>query len=69
MTNYEKIKAMSVEELAALLDNENIRIEPCAGPYCPHFESTEGVCEEDKLVECKKATIRWLNSEVANKKA
>ena len=63
MTNYEKIKAMSIEEIAYLLDDENIRMEPCAGPYCPHFENAaEYYCEQDRAVECHKATVNWLKS-------
>ncbi len=51
MTNYEKIKAMSVEEMAkALCDYYNI--DYCVN--CPAF-NTEG-----KYTEC---AIKWLESE------
>lgn len=48
MTNFEKIKAMSAEQMADILSNDDILIEPC------------------KETECRKAIIKWLNSEVAN---
>lgn len=34
MTNYERIKNMSLEEIADVLDNDDIRCKPCDPKYC-----------------------------------
>lgn len=50
MTNYERIKAMSVEEMAELLTE-------CNDVYAIRIEDTyEGICKD--------AFVKWLNSEV-----
>ena len=58
MTNYERIKAMSVQEMAKLLSNEN----DCER-YCAFTKN--GKCNDfGRLNECKKGVELWLNSEV-----
>ena len=53
MTNYEKIRAMSAEEMAAII-------------ICPHDLGTLGVecvlCPDGE--DCITCSIKWLNSEV-----
>lgn len=56
MTNFEKIKNMSVAELAKKLD-ETFMCE-----YCP----IEPFCREAKLKGCKSVWRKWLKSEVEN---
>lgn len=64
MTNYERIKAMSVEELAEmLLDESENHFTYCnycsyQSYYAPHCSSTD--FEKD----CRYAVKEWLNSEV-----
>ena len=56
MTNYERIKAMSVEEMAMeLLDNFSSFL------YCAY---TTDECLKDRNATCKSGVIKWLNSEV-----
>lgn len=58
MTNYERIKVMSVEEMAELLSNED----ECER-YCAF--TINGKCNAfGGLHECKKGVELWLNSEV-----
>ena len=60
MTNYERIKGMSAEELAKLLSNEN----DCEC-YCAFTKN--GKCNAfGGLNKCKKGVELWLNSEVEN---
>lgn len=54
MTNFEKIKNMSVAKLAKKLDDIFI----CE--YCP----IEPFCDETKIIECKSVWRKWLKSEV-----
>jgi len=64
MTNYEKIKTMTVEEMAYSMANaDDILTAPCDARYCPSFDVT-GLCPAHKVTECRKATINWLNAEV-----
>lgn len=58
MTNYERIKGMSVEEMAELLSNED----ECER-YCAFTKN--GKCNSfGDINECKKGVELWLNSEV-----
>ena len=54
--NFEKIKAMSVEEMADFLKD------PCCCEYC----HAEGVCTSD-IQSCRKGLEKWLESEVKEK--
>ena len=63
MTNYEHIKAMSVEEMSEmLLDESENHYTYCGGCqyqsfYAPH-------CSSNNIkADCKKAVIKWLESE------
>ena len=64
MTNYERIKAMSVEEMAEmLLDESENNFTYCnycnhQSYYAPHCSST------DFETDCRYAVKEWLNSEV-----
>lgn len=60
MTNYEKIKAMSVEEMAKAIDM-GISDDPC--DYCPgnRFECMHLKCYEKENYEI---IAEWLESEV-----
>lgn len=53
MTNYERIKKMSVDEIADLLDGE------CC--YCAYINET---CTYDNDMHCANGIKLWLNSEV-----
>lgn len=55
MTNYEKIRAMSVEEMARLL--------MCPAEYDLNFNRTAD-CHADMSRDCNECTRNWLNSEV-----
>lgn len=57
MTNFDKIKQMSVEEMAELISEGLSRIEIC--PYCKHDGKPE--CRIDGA--CKDAHLKWLESE------
>lgn len=54
MNNYEKIKAMTLDEMAALYDELNV---DCAGYNCPAYE----ICET--LQNCKASIKLWLQQE------
>ena len=56
LTNYDRIRNMSVEELAVLLDV----CDSCLTPYCRSKKADE--CDNNCLV-CAK---QWLESEVDN---
>ena len=64
MTHYERIKNMTIEEMTLLLETDDVLLAPCNAKYCIHFKE-DGVCTIDKEIECKKATRKWLESEVA----
>lgn len=53
MTNYDRIKLMSVDEMADLLYNEDI---PCS--FCMLYDECE--CTDD----CKETIKQWLLQEV-----
>lgn len=57
MTNYERIKAMSVEELAELLNNHN---DPCK--FCVRCD--EDYCRSEESGYCEEHIKKWLESEV-----
>ena len=54
MTNYERIKAMSVEEMARML--------MCPAEYDLNFNRTAD-CHADMSRNCNECTRNWLNSE------
>ena len=55
MTNYEKIKAMSVEEMAEFCDS-------CSCKRCIYYKEHElNFCDE---YECIDGITQWLESEV-----
>lgn len=64
MTNYEKIKNMSAEEMAAAIA-KGVSCDPC--DYCPFFEDQ---CEDSECynrcydLEDSEIIQIWLNSEV-----
>ena len=58
MTNYEKIKSMSVDELADFLT-----VEPLGFAACKLYQSTTGNTYTSKTVAIQD-TKRWLESEV-----
>lgn len=64
MTNYNRIKAMSMEEMADMIDNiEDIACKPCSPTYCDGY-SENGLCPADnKIKYCHAATVKWLESE------
>lgn len=61
MTNYEKIKQMSVEEMAKVI-GECVSSDPC--DYCPHNnnEYCNGIPCSGK--DNSEIIAEWLNSEV-----
>lgn len=52
MTNFERIKAMSVEEMADLL-----QVECC---YCTFLHNG---CAQSDEADCHRGTVQWLNKE------
>lgn len=64
MTNYERIKNLSVEEMADLIDNaeEKLLCPPCSPKYCDGY-AENGICI-DVNKHCHKAALKWLMSEV-----
>lgn len=59
MTNFEKLKTMSIDELADKLD------EMFACEYCP---ITEFCNKNEKIKKCKSIWKKWLKSENVEKK-
>lgn len=54
MTNYERIKKMSVKEMAELLEGK------CC--YCSYRDKKWCTYNDD--IHCVSGTVKWLNSEV-----
>ena len=64
MTNYEKIRAMSVEEMAGMIDGlDDLIIQTCNPRYCDACNAN-GRCTQVSEEHCHLATLKWLNSEV-----
>lgn len=64
MTNFERIKAMSVEELAATLaDSDEITFVYCGAEHCEHYQEDGWVCSSQSENRCVAAVLHWLNSE------
>ena len=61
MTNFEKLRSMSKEELAdkMVADDTDCALY-CNAYYCPD----EGNNPDCDVTECKKAALRWLDGEV-----
>lgn len=53
MTNYERIKTMSVEEIEGLLRGD-----------CNHCIYRGKDCIHNREMQCTDGAIKWLNSEV-----
>lgn len=64
MTNFERIKVMSVEELAALINEaeDRLQLPPCSPEHCEAWRD-DGHCEHAFKEKCIAATVHWLNSE------
>lgn len=64
MTNYERIKNMSVEEMAESLASEAFDVCACCG--ITYEEKRDLEKQNKKCYEClcEKGIARWLNSEV-----
>ena len=63
MTNYERIKAMSVEEMAEFITNY-IRCEHC--PVTDICWGNGGYNEDGNWCSCQKWFQQWLESEAEN---
>ena len=67
MTNFEKIKQMSIEEMATFLEGVNeVEDSYCDEKYCP-FHQINFACLnelEDYHGECRKAVLKWLSDDV-----
>ena len=65
MTNYEKIKNMSVQEMADMLDDiDDISAQPCDPRYCEGYGDGINCSHENREKHCRQAIVNWLNSEV-----
>ena len=65
MTNFERIKAMSVEELAVTLaDGDKIVFAYCTQEHCEHYQKDGWLCSAQGENRCVAAVTHWLNSEV-----
>ena len=64
MTNFERIKAMTVEEFAALINDAEdlLQLPPCSPEHCEVWRD-DGHCEHAYKEKCIAATVHWLNSE------
>ena len=61
MTNYEKIKAMSIDEMAELFDKLNV---DCITNFnCPAGEICEKLSRAENINSCVKPFKQWLESE------
>ncbi len=58
MTNYEKIKNMSVEEMAEKIDKKN------SCDACP-IKHTDYCSAMDYFSKCYDCIVEWLNKEVS----
>ena len=54
MTNYEKIKNMSIEEMAEFIDSPTVDCERCA-----YYKNGKCLSDDD----CKVGIQKWLESE------
>ena len=64
MTNFERIKAMSVEEMAVLINDveERLMLPPCSKEHCAVY-AEDGACKNCGKEPCIAAIVHWLNSE------
>lgn len=63
MTNYEKIKAMSVKEMAKWIDIANSALDPCN--YCKYYANRAPHCRSmTQSIDCVKAIANYLEREV-----
>ena len=64
MTNFEKIRAISVEEMAVLINDveEQLMLPPCSKEHCAVYVE-DGACKNCGKEPCIAATVHWLNSE------
>lgn len=60
MTNYERVKTMSLEEMAEFINHETDGICSC----CSLYPDKKDRCYEI-VGECKRGITNWLKSEVA----
>lgn len=60
-TNYEKIKAMSIDEMAQMFDELNISC--LSGVDCPAGEFCERLSKTEYINNCIKPFKQWLESE------
>ena len=60
MNNFEKIKAMSINEMAMTFDGLNV---DCTGYHCPASEICEQLCKTEKITSCFKPIKQWLQAE------
>lgn len=67
MTNFEKIKNMSVEEMAEFIGGDDVEDTllnaACSSEYCKHFRD-DGLCLAEGDNTCVPAVKKWLESEV-----
>lgn len=65
MTNFEKIKSMTVEELAYMIDNiDDIACAMCNPKYCKGYIDDIHCPAENRKKYCHNATLNYLESEV-----
>ena len=63
MTNYERIKAMSVEEIADILDNPvDWAFKPCRPEYCEAYITIHECDAGAGSPTCHRAALNWLNA-------
>ena len=56
MTNYERIKNMSIEEIGNFIRRINVGFDPWCKSYC--------YCDDNAFANCNDCLDRWLESEV-----
>ncbi|MBO7735060.1 MAG: hypothetical protein J6S67_21030 [Methanobrevibacter sp.] len=62
MNNFEKIKAMDIDEMAELLHNYAQNLDDCI--YCPIEYFCTAMCERQEAKPCINVMKLWLESEV-----
>ena len=64
VTQYDRLRNLSVEGLATVLDNyDEIFEKPCDARFCKNWRA-DGMCGGCSQDECHQATVNWLKSEV-----
>jgi hypothetical protein len=62
MNNFEKIKAMDIDEMAEFIDDMYFSCVECDCVNC--LDIVQDFCEQNSVIETKNGIKQWLESEV-----